>query len=305
MLFAKNLVATIRADLDAIKDDLGEFVTTVKTDTTSMLGLADNPGGNDKTNSTSATSKFLDWEEELWDNPDLLCEDPSADDWETFKSSNPVKEEEAETLLSGNSSDLIPELYRELVPARTTHSDFFLRLVYHRNRMTQAVKSKMQELVMDDEEETRWDDEDADEPVRPVVITPAAPASVTVSHPAADTAALDSARAEADALRAELSRVKEELAKSQATVHELVTQLEASKLAYSTLAAAAQDLPHKKAAPEPVKEDQIYMPAPSATPGTTTTTTSWEALPTSPNSSSNEEPVLVTKSGEEEEDDWE
>jgi len=321
MIFS-NLVATIRADLDAIKDDLGEFVTTVKTDTTAMLGLR--PDGSDPNapGGASNASKMLLWEEELWDNPDLLCEDPTAEDWKAFVESNPVKEQEVEVYLSGAESDVIPELYKELVPAKTTHADFFLRLVYHRNRMVQAYKARMQGLVANnnDEEETGWEDDDPEPVPAP---KPAPPASKEESNQAsaAATAALDQLKVENESLRSELSAANEELQKSISRIQDLEKLLAESEAARTVLLEekeAFAELPHKKSpAANATFEDKTVSTeeissvrgvTPSSTLTPQTVGTSWEALPTSPGSSSNEEPVVVLNNKqeeEEEEDDWE
>lgn len=189
------------------------------------------------------------WDEEIYDNPDLMCEDPTdAADWEAFVASDPVKESDVEAFLSGAQSDLIPELYRELVPARATHADFFKRLVYHRNRLTQAMKNKVQELVMDDEEETGWGDDDEDIP------PPVPVAAEAIQAAPESSAALEEARKETEALKAELKRVTAELTSSQEQVRNLERKLAGSEEARKELVAAAQDseeLPRKKA-PEPL-----------------------------------------------------
>ena len=312
-----NFVATIRADLDAIKDDLGEFVTTVKTDTSSILGLVPGAGGltqaGDATASGSA-SRMIQWDEEIYDNPDLMCEDPETEDWEAFVASNPVKEDDVEMMLAGAYSDLIPELYRELVPSRATHADFFKRLIYHRNRLAQAAKSKVQELTME-EEETRWEDDEEEDPVvaatRPSAasIMPPPAAAAASGAPQVDLEALEKARNEAKKLKEELERVKQELAESQNRANELEKLLAESESARKSLESrlAESELPHNKppVLAEPAKQATALRtdtPASMATPSVATA--SWEALPTSPGSSSNEEPVLLSKAEEDEEDDW-
>jgi hypothetical protein len=334
MLFS-NLVATLRADLETIRDDLGEFVTTVKTDTTAMLGLNEKNGGNLSGTNNGLKSKYLHWEEELWDNPELLCEDPQEENWQA---SAQVNDEETEMLLSGASSDIIPELYRELVPARTTHADFFKRLFYHRNKMNQAVRAKMQELVRGDaeEEETGWEDDDIDE-------TPIAPKGNDTPQPQQDAipenVSVDRVSVEEHQrllkvkddeiaeYKKELDGYKQIVAQLQAKVEDLAQKVklgddERVKLQHKIIElTAVQELPHKKTpvvdgldkssstatlpteAPSP-SPTTIAQPLPAATPASIT---SWEALPTSPGSSSNEEPVVVmnTKQEDEEEDDWE
>jgi polyhydroxyalkanoate synthesis regulator phasin len=325
MLFS-NFVATIRADLDAIRDDLGEFVETVKTDTTAMLGLEQNQTGGGSGNGGSS-QKYLQWEEELWDNPELLCEDPESADWEEFCENSLVKEEEVEALLSGGASEIVPELYRELVPSRSTHADFFKRLIYHRNRLNQVVRTRMDELVaggigsgQDDEEETRWEDDSvSDEQPTTGVITAA---TSTKTQQVADEASL-ALKAENDSLKQELQRCRREMEALAQRVAELESSLKQSvasrvelesKLSSAVL--AVHELPHKKAALPPAEKtteeaEEIAAPVQTATPPTTT---SWEALPISPQSStgsSSEEPVVVLSTKqeeeeeEEEEDDWE
>jgi len=317
MLFS-NLVATLRADLDAIKDDLGEFVTTVKTDTTAMLGLDPNSLGGLGANPTS-DPKFLEWEEVLWDNPELLSENPVEPEWETFAKSSPVREEEVEVLLSGAASDIVPELYRELVPSKTTHADFFLRLFYHKNRLNQAARAKLQNLVKE-EEETRWDDDDIDA-VSPIHVKPLEkPESEEEKTPQNDE---------------ELVRCRTELVNTQAQMRAMMKEIaelksalelsEAKRVDLENKLRSMEELPHKKVPieNEPLKSitrDTSYVaveePAtPLAVPKTTPASEnksvpsgSWEALPASPASSSNEEPVVLTKQDsneEEEEDDWE
>jgi len=307
MLFS-NFVATIRADLDAIRDDLGEFVSTVKTDTTVMLGLGED--GEQQANATgsSTNAKHLQWEEELWENPELLCEDPTGDgdEWTKFVESSPVREEEVEMLLSGGVSEIVPELYRELVPSRTTHADFFKRLIYHRNRLNQVVRTRMQELVMD-EEETRWEDDSVGDDATP-------------TEPVASTAQINIAkeRAASDAetaqLRSEVEQYKQEMGKLAARIAQLEKALEVSEAKRTDLEiklAERAELPHKKPTIEVAKEMQMEK-APEALVSSsahdvsaTPPSTSWEALPTSPGSSSNEEPVVLSKHEEDEEDDWE
>lgn len=157
-----NLVATLKADLDAFKGDLGEFVTTVKTDTTAILGLQGGVATGANVGASvnalgSAASQLVQWDEELYDNPELLCADPEDED--DYNKTGAVSDEEIEGLLSGSISDLVPELYKELVPARATHADFFRRLVFHRERFAQAMKNRVA-LDRPDEEETGWEDDE-------------------------------------------------------------------------------------------------------------------------------------------------
>jgi len=213
-------------------------------------------------------------------------------------------------------SDVIPELYRELVPSRTTHADFFKRLFYHRHRLNQVVRTKMQELVMD-EEETRWEDDSVGDEAGPSVPPPA-------ETPVAATNNND------EQLRAEVEHYKQEMAKLQARVAQLekaLTVSEAQRAKLETMLDEREnaELPHKKApvaptgkaavaapveeaeavaedeASEPELEKKTEVKMPSTPPST-----SWEALPISPKSSSTDEPVVVlSKQEEDEEDDWE
>jgi hypothetical protein len=312
MLFS-NFVATIRADLDAIRDDLGEFVSTVKTDTTAMLGLDEENGGGEGIGNASAGGKHLQWEEEMWDNPELLCEDPESDDWKRFEASSQVKDEEVEMLLSGGVSEIIPELYRELVPSRTTHADFFKRLIFHRNRLNQVVRTKMQELVMD-EEETRWEDDSVgDEIASPSPKTPAPQDEEKI------VSKMDDNGEELTKIKSELAVYKTEMAKLQAYVMQLEKELKLSEEKRTELQQKLQEvtsdeLPHKKAslfAPSVVVEKTpiiALMGDDVESVPVTPPSTSWEALPTPSSSSSNEEPIVVlskTAEEEEEEDDWE
>jgi len=314
MLFS-NFVATIRADLDAIRDDLGEFVTTVKTDTTAMLGLSQDEANLESGNvGNAANGKHLHWEEELWEHPELLCEDPDNEDWKAFVESSPVKEEEVEMLLSGGVSEVIPELYRELVPSKTTHADFFLRLIYHRNRLNQVVRTRMQELVMDEEEETRWEDDSIGEetPTRaPQQTTPQPPVEVE-TKPIVDNSE------ELIQLRNELEQYKQEMTRLQARVVHLEQSLQVSEAQKADLEkklAEHSELPHKKTAPLEVEKEPVIPTTETVTPESTPSpklapvtppSTSWETLPSSGTSSSEEPVVVLSKTEEEEEeDDWE
>jgi len=309
MLFS-NLVATLRADLDAIKDDLDEFVTTVKTDTTAMLGLDPNTVVYGHAGGTGE-SKYLEWEEVLWDNPELLCENPTEPEWETFMNSSPLKEEEVELLLSGAASDIVPELYRELVPSRATHADFFRRLFYHKHRLNQAARVRMQNLVKE-EEETRWEDDDSIDDSTPVPQT---------KPQEEEKVSRDDKGEELKACQAELSATQKQMREMMVKITELQSLLEMSEAKRKDLENKVhlmEELPHKK----PALISETKSVAATSTPVVSTpeneiskpnsvpimSATSWEALPSSPTSSSNEEPVVVTKIGsndEEEEDDWE
>lgn len=175
-----NLVATLRADLDAIRDDFGgfvetvkedasEFVETVRTDATQVMGMVQKsaPGGL----FSRPGRDLLSWEEELWDDPELLCEDPEEAGWlDTFAL---LKPEEVDMFLSAPEDGIIPELYRELVPAKASHDEFFQRLAFHRNRLTLRARQLQQQQNEqaagggeEDEEAGGWGDDD--EVVSPV-----------------------------------------------------------------------------------------------------------------------------------------
>jgi predicted nucleic acid-binding Zn-ribbon protein len=312
MLFS-NLVATLRADLDAIRDDLGEFVTTVKTDTSAMLGLAKDGNGEptfskDSGAGSNNVGKHLEWEEMLWENPDLLCENPSGADWDSFVLSNPVNDEEVEALLSNGASEIVSELYRELVPSRVTHADFFQRLFFHKNRMNQAARARMQGLVMD-EEETRWEDDDLED-----IASSAQPVTDNTPQPQ-DTEEEKISReapnndAELASYKSELTRCRRDIEQLRSQVEQLTNALRLSEEQKTELKHKLDELsalPHKKVAEstkvvEPVPQES--RPESSVTPPSA----SWEKLP-SQITSSNEEPVVVmhkSSEEEEEEDEWE
>jgi hypothetical protein len=310
MLFS-NLVATIRADLDAIRDDLGEFVETVKTDASAVLGLEG--GENNDKNGVNQAGKYLPWEDEVWNNPELLCENPlNETEWEAHLNSSPVKDEEVEALLS--ASETVHELYKELVPSKATHAEFFQRLFYHRNRLNEAARLKMKELV-EDEEETRWEDDDdsidaqKETPTTVPVETPVAATTKEedIKNKFADeeysrmkeenvTLAneLDDCKERMNNMMARISTLEAALMKSEARCAEL----EALKLSNEI------ELSHKKAAPATIDEKPEVSP--KLVPiGLTTGSevTSWEALPT--NNSSNDEVVVDLKHDDDDEDDWE
>jgi len=319
MLFS-DLVATLRADLDAIRDDLGEFVSTVKTDASAALGLALDEGNGLKT----AQTKYLQWEEELWDNPDLLCENPlPEEEWATFLQEHPVQEEEVELLLSGNVSEVVPELYREIVPSRTTHTEFFQRLIYHRDRLNTATRTRMKDISqVQEEEETRWEDDSIEE--EPVIknsednILSASLVAPKASPPPTDGSIAIKNES------AELTRYKQEVEKLLSRVKELETALEESEQKRIFLERQLSDsfFPHKKPVPnleekqtnlenppqtesaESENEEEQSAPVASSKNDAPNISQSWEALPS--NNSSNEETSIVDlKQVEDEEDDWE
>jgi hypothetical protein len=303
MLFS-NLVATIRADLDAIRDDLGEFVETVKTDASAVLGLAQEEGENK--NGGTQGGKYLPWEEELWNHPELLCENPlEEDEWEKVVQQS-MKDEEIEALLS--SSETVHELYKELVPSKATHSDFFQRLFYHRTRLNEAARLRMKELV-EDEEETRWEDDSLDEipAQKETPVTPEQQNNVAVEQVNAK-------------LVAELEDCKQEMKKMLAKITELEVALKQSEIKRAELEAERNievELPHKKAPlpvdvlikeafSTPTKPDEGEEVTPTM-PKVPSSSASWEALAsaTVSNTSSNDEVVVDLKHEEEDEDDWE
>jgi len=322
MLFS-NLVATLRADLDAIRDDLGEFVTTVKTDATAALGLDEGANGG----TGGSVRKYLQWEEELWDNPELLCEDPPEDDpeWTTFLAANLVKDEENEALLSGGSSDIVPELYRELVPSKATHSEFFQRLVFHRNRINQATRLRMQGIV-EEEEETRWEDDDEiDEIVRavPAISQPQAPVAGEEEKVVSDLDEADSKHVDR-AIVEEFDKYKKDTEKQIRDLVNRVTELESAlsvseskrkELEAKLATAMTYELPHKKPptlANDPTKlvvsvpELEQSKPIQVSVSTGSLPSNSWEQISSPPSKpSSNEEPMVVDLKEEEEEDDWE
>ena len=76
------------------------------------------------------------------------------------------RKDEIEKLLGGIDGPLIPELYREFVPSRVTHQEFFERLFYYRTQFVSAARLKMQGTLRqtaDQEELEGWDDDDDDD----------------------------------------------------------------------------------------------------------------------------------------------
>lgn len=300
-----NFVASIRADLDAIKDDLDEFVTTVRTDASAALGLGeDSPEG--ATSQGGGEGKYEPWEEELWNHPDLLCQDPQEDaQWAEFSDKYEAKDEEIEALLSGAVSDIVPELYKELVPDQTTHNEFFKRLVYHKSRLEAIARSHMKMVSkVEDEEETRWDEDSLDEGIHGQEPKPVAKTTMDESGELV---------ASNEALKAELVQCHTEMNRLQEKVHELEQALARSEDERLTAqkqleeALARNELPHKKLPPSDLAVNDKTLPVSaspeilSSSPTPASTTPSWEAVPSG--GSSNEEPAVVL--GDEEEDDWE
>ncbi|KAH9259055.1 hypothetical protein BASA81_002675 [Batrachochytrium salamandrivorans] len=177
-----NLVATLRADLDAIRDDFGgfvetvkedasEFVETVRTDATQVMGMVQNSAPGGLFSLPRSGGDVLSWEEELWDDPELLCEDPEEEGWlGTFAL---LKPEEVDMFLSAPEDGIIPELYRELVPAKASHDEFFQRLAFHRNRLTLRARQLQQQQNEqsaaggeEDEEAGGWDDDEVVSPAK-------------------------------------------------------------------------------------------------------------------------------------------
>jgi len=188
-------VSTLKEDLQAIQGDLNEFVTTVREDASAVLGV-------DLSAPPPNTGRFEDL---LRERPELLCERtllfslakcaflekqrvdvprvsaserrlggqrPRAQEGFVTRAhlaltplAKPQKDE-IEKLLGGLDGPLIPELYREFVPSRVTHQEFFERLFYFRAQHLSAARLKMQGSLnrqADAEELHGWDDDDEEE----------------------------------------------------------------------------------------------------------------------------------------------
>jgi hypothetical protein len=150
-----SFVNTLKEDLEAIRGDLDEFVTTVREDASAVLGVR-------LKGSTSSSSRFHDTL-----SGDLLCKPLPTD--ASAPEDLAARKEEVEKLLGGLEGPQVPDLYRELVPSRVTHQEFFERLFYYRGKFLAAERLKMQQGTLsrhavEQEELEGWDDdEDEDE----------------------------------------------------------------------------------------------------------------------------------------------
>lgn len=296
MLFS-NLVATFRADLDAIKGDLDEFVHTVKHDTTKALGLNSLRGGAGEEDEYQFQSS---WEEEMWDHPEWLVDDlPGGEEVDSPK-------EEEESLLT---SRVVQELYRELVPAKTTHAEFVRKLVFHKRRLQLASRLRMADTARD-VEETAWED-DEDEERMPGVGGQTPPVVVDA---AAYEDKIEEMKKLMEALQDKIAMLETALRESETKREELESRLQASDELIH---------PHSKKVPVAFTPSKSTMPVAS---DDTPSLASWEALPSPQGadvpslsiSSSEELPVVLNKvdakdgvvvgmptEEEEEEEEWE
>ena len=92
--------------------------------------------------------------------------------------------------MGGLDGPLIPELYREFVPSRVTHQEFFDRLFYYRTKFVSAERLKMQGTLRQpsaNEELDGWDDdEDEDDVAQPEIGSPGPAEENPIPKPAVE-----------------------------------------------------------------------------------------------------------------------
>jgi hypothetical protein len=141
-----SLVNTLGLDLEAIKEDLQEFGTTVKEETTRVLrnkGMGEDDGNNTnetrrKTTKKQTTTTRRRWDQEIDFN--VLLVDPQEQGWDEVGVA--FKKEEIDALLQDAHSS-VPDVYRKLVPSKVSHADIFKRLAYYKRRTTTNMSDSM------------------------------------------------------------------------------------------------------------------------------------------------------------------